>query len=143
MIFEPRIFDANKSHKSVSIFSHKPKHKIKTEGFTRKQDIFFTGGFGKITLDKGDDASNGSTEADLSGTALSLSSNHQDNWGNYRIVAGANGEPGDVEADPVGLTYALTPSKGWELFVMARELDSDLAGAESVDLYALESRIKF
>ena len=36
----------------------------------RIQDIWFSGSFGKIALGKGDGASNGSTEADLSGTAL-------------------------------------------------------------------------
>ena len=60
----------------------------------RIQDIWFSGSFGKIALGKGDGASNGSTESDLSGTALSSSSNHQDNWGNYRVVAGVDGEPG-------------------------------------------------
>lgn len=239
----------------------------------RLQDIWFSGSFGKIALGKGDGASNGATEADLSGTALSSSSNHQDNWGNYRIVAGVNGEPGvtwdsvftmndglsrvnrvrydtpsfsgfgaavsfgqgsstelglkyngdiadtklnvraffadasdfandaeimgfsatglhasginltvafadrdngtgadqeaftiklgyktgihavtvdygdgetgDNEADTVGLTYAAVPAKGWEVFGTIRQLDSNLAGAESVDLLAVGSRIKF
>jgi len=53
----------------------------------RYQDLYFSGGFGKISLGKGDGASNGSTEVDFSGTALSSSSNHQDNWGNYKITA--------------------------------------------------------
>ncbi len=58
----------------------------------RYQDIFWQGGFGKIALGKGDGASNGATEADLSGTALSSSSNHQDNWGNYFLTSdGAGG----------------------------------------------------
>jgi predicted porin len=54
----------------------------------RYQDIWFSGDFGKIAIGKGDGAANGSTEADLSGTALSSSSNHQDNWGNYNITPG-------------------------------------------------------
>ncbi len=58
----------------------------------RYQDIFWQGGFGKIALGKGDGASNGATEADLSGTVLSSSSNHQDNWGNYLLTSdGAGG----------------------------------------------------
>jgi len=239
----------------------------------RLQDIYFSGSFGKIALGKGDGASNGSTEADLSGTALSSSSNHQDNWGNYRVVAGVDGAPGvtwdsiftmndglsrvnrvrydtptfsgfgaaasfgqggatelavkykgdlagfkidargfvanaddfaddadiigfsasvlhstgvnltvafadrdndtgqdqeattiklgykfgihavavdygdgetgDTDADTVGLTYAVTPAKGWELFATVRQLDADIAGSESVELLALGSRLKF
>lgn len=239
----------------------------------RYQDIFFSGNFGKIALGKGDGASNGATEADLSGTVLSSSSNHQDNWGNYRVTAGTDtapgitwdsifvmndglsrvnrvrydtpsysgitaavslgqggstelgltykgemagtkfdargffadaadfaddaeilgfsasvlhtsgvnltvayadrdngtgadqeattvklgyktgihavaidygdGETGDVAADTVGLTYAVTPAKGWELFATYRMLDTDLAGAESVDLLAAGSRVRF
>ncbi len=58
----------------------------------RLQDIFIQGNFGKISMGKGDGASNGATESDLSGTALSSSSNHQDNWGNYVVVAGATPE---------------------------------------------------
>lgn len=239
----------------------------------RYQDIWFSGAFGKVALGKGDGASNGATEADLSGTALSSSSNHQDNWGSYRVTEGSEGNPGvswgsifrmndglsrvnrlrydtpsfgglglavsvgqgnsrelglsfkgnmpdtqivarafyadaadfadnaeitgfsasalhasginvtvaysdrdnetgldqnastiklgyktgihavtvdfgegetgTTEADTMGLTYAVTPAKGWELFATYRELDSDLLGAESVDLVALGSRIKF
>ena len=238
----------------------------------RLQDIWFSGSFGQIALGKGDGASNGATEADISGTALSSSSNHQDNWGNYLVVAGTDdtpgvtwdsiftmndglsrvnrvrydtpsfsgfsvaasfgqggatelgvkykgtlagtkidargffadgddfaadaeiagfsasavhssginltvafadrdntgpdqeaftiklgfktakhaftvdygdGETGDTEADTFGLTYAMVPVKGWELFATVRQLDTDLAGAESVDLAAVGSRIKF
>lgn len=54
----------------------------------RHQEVYIKGGFGKVTMGKGDGAANGGTENDLSGTALSSSSNHQDNWGNYVIVAG-------------------------------------------------------
>lgn len=54
----------------------------------RHQEIYLKGGFGKVAIGKGDGAANGGTESDLSGTALSSSSNHQDNWGNYVIVAG-------------------------------------------------------
>ena len=56
----------------------------------RYQDLYFSGGFGKISLGKGDGASNGSTEVDMSGTALSSSSNHQDNWGGYKIAVGTS-----------------------------------------------------
>ncbi len=65
----------------------------------RLQDIFWQGGFGKVSIGKGDGASNGSTEADLSGTALSSSSNHQDNWGNYRVISDENGD--DVTWDSI------------------------------------------
>lgn len=54
----------------------------------RYQEIYLKGGFGKVSMGKGDGAANGGTESDLSGTALSSSSNHQDNWGNYVILAG-------------------------------------------------------
>lgn len=238
----------------------------------RYQDLYWQGGFGKVALGKGDGASNGATEADLSGTALSSSSNHQDNWGNYFLTSdGAGGgvtwdsiftmndglsrvnrvrydtptfngfgvaasagqggsielgakfaadigsskidarlffadakdfaadaeimgmsasvllgngfnatvafsdrdnsvtadqdattvklgykfgshavtvdygvgETGDLEADTTGITYALVPAKGVEVFTTYRELDSDLVGAESISLVALGSRIRF
>lgn len=51
----------------------------------RYQDLYVSGGFGKISLGKGDGASNGATEADLSGTALSSTSNLQDNWSGYAL----------------------------------------------------------
>ena len=54
----------------------------------RYQDLYFSGDFGKISFGKGDGAANGSTEVDMSGTALASSSNHQDNWGNFKITAG-------------------------------------------------------
>ncbi|NNE64154.1 MAG: porin [Gammaproteobacteria bacterium] len=54
----------------------------------RYQDLYFSGRFGQISLGKGDGASNGSTEVDMSGTALSSSSNHQDNWGSFEIAPG-------------------------------------------------------
>jgi hypothetical protein len=54
----------------------------------RYQDLYFSGDFGKVSFGKGDGASNGSTEVDLSGTALSSSSNHQDNWGDFQITPG-------------------------------------------------------
>ncbi len=54
----------------------------------RYQDLYFSGGFGKVSFGKGDGAANGSTEVDLSGTALSSSSNYQDNWGSYEVTPG-------------------------------------------------------
>ena len=59
----------------------------------RYQDVYFSGNFGKISFGKGDGAANGSTEVDMSGTALSSSSNHQDNRGNFKITAGAGARP--------------------------------------------------
>ena len=53
----------------------------------RYQDLYFSGDFGKISFGKGDGAANGSTEVDLSGTALSSAGPLQDNWGGYKIVA--------------------------------------------------------
>jgi len=58
------------------------------------------------------------------------------------VADGENGA-GD-EGDSTGFTYAYFPHKGVELFAMVRELDSSgVAGAESVDLTAIGSRIKF
>ena len=54
----------------------------------RYQDLYFSGDFGKVSFGKGDGASNGSTEVDMSATALSSSSNHQDNWGAYEVAPG-------------------------------------------------------
>lgn len=54
----------------------------------RYQDIYVSGDFGKVSFGKGDGASNGTTEVDFSGTALSSSSNHQDNWGGYLVAPG-------------------------------------------------------
>jgi hypothetical protein len=52
----------------------------------RYQDIYFSGGFGKISFGKGDGAANGSTEVDMSGTALASAGPLQDNWGGYKIT---------------------------------------------------------
>ncbi len=57
----------------------------------RYQDLYFSGNFGKISFGKGDGAANGSTEVDMSGTALSSSSNHQDNWGAYKLTLNTAG----------------------------------------------------
>lgn len=53
----------------------------------RYQDLYISGDFGKVSFGKGDGASNGGTEVDMSGTALASSSNLQDNWGGYAILA--------------------------------------------------------
>jgi len=37
---------------------------------TRKRDLWFKGGFGKVSLGQGDGAANGTSEADLSGTGI-------------------------------------------------------------------------
>ena len=52
----------------------------------RYQDLYLSGDFGKLSFGKGDGASNGGTEVDMSGTALASSSNLQDNWGGYAIM---------------------------------------------------------
>jgi predicted porin len=54
----------------------------------RYQDLYLTADWGKISFGKGDGAANGGTEVDMSGTVLASSSNHQDNWGNFKITAG-------------------------------------------------------
>ncbi len=54
----------------------------------RYQDLYFSSGFGKISFGKGDGAANGSTEVDMSGTALSSAGPLQDNWGGYEITPG-------------------------------------------------------
>lgn len=53
----------------------------------RYQDLYLSGGFGKISFGKGDGASNGSTEVDMSGTALASAAPLQDNWGGYAILS--------------------------------------------------------
>ena len=54
----------------------------------RYQDVYFSGDFGKISFGKGDGASNGSTEVDMSGTSLASAAPLQDNWGGYEIAPG-------------------------------------------------------
>ena len=57
----------------------------------RYQDVYFSGGFGKVAIGKGDSAANGGTEVDLSGTGLIATSNLQDNFGGHLLSVGANG----------------------------------------------------
>ncbi len=81
----------------------------------RYQDIWFSGDFGKVAIGKGDGAANGSTEVDLSGTALSSSSNYQDNWGKYRITAGQTWDSIFVMRDALSRTNRLrydSPASG-------------------------------
>ena len=54
----------------------------------RYQDVYFSGGFGKISFGKGDGAANGSTEVDMSDTSLASAAPLQDNWGGYEIAPG-------------------------------------------------------
>jgi predicted porin len=53
----------------------------------RYQDLYLSGNFGKLSFGKGDGASNGSTEVDMSGTSLASAAPLQDNWGGYAIKA--------------------------------------------------------
>ncbi len=62
----------------------------------RYQDLYFTADWGKISFGKGDGASNGGTEVDMSGTSLASSSNLQDNWGGYKLIADTDPDP-DVD----------------------------------------------
>ena len=51
---------------------------------------------------------------------------------------------GSTEGDTAGLTYAVFPHKGVEMFATVRTLDSDgVANSQSVDILAFGSRIKF
>jgi len=75
----------------------------------RYQDLYFSGDFGKVSFGKGDGASNGSTEVDMSGTALSSSSNHQDNWGAYAITKTGGGTGG---TDPISWSSVFTMADG-------------------------------
>lgn len=50
----------------------------------RYQDLYLSGDFGRISFGKGDGASNGGTEVDMSGTALASAAPLQDNWGDLR-----------------------------------------------------------
>ena len=54
-----------------------------------------------------------------------------------------DGSTGGSDADTLGLTWAAHIDKGIEVFATIRELDSDVAGATSVDILAVGSRIKF
>ncbi len=66
----------------------------------RYQDVYFSGDFGKISIGKGDGASNGSTEVDMSGTALASAAPLQDNWGDFLIELGTEWR-GAAEASAV------------------------------------------
>jgi len=71
----------------------------------RYQDLYLSGGFGKVSFGKGDGASNGSTEVDLSGTALASAAPLQDNWGGYKITPDT--DPGvDADGDPIDNSIA-------------------------------------
>ncbi|MFV2032989.1 MAG: hypothetical protein ACC663_10880, partial [Gammaproteobacteria bacterium] len=60
----------------------------------------------------------------------------------YTVDIG-EGSTGASDADTFGLTYAAVIDKGIEVFATIRELDSDVAGATSIDIIAVGSRIKF
>ena len=54
------------------------------------------------------------------------------------------GSTGGEDADTTGLTYAAVVYKGIEIFGTYRQLDSDkVAGAQSIDIFAFGSRVKF
>jgi len=53
----------------------------------RYQDLYLSGDFGRISFGKGDGASNGGTEVDMSGTALASAAPLQDNWGGFAILS--------------------------------------------------------
>ncbi len=80
----------------------------------RYQDLYLSGGWGKLALGKGDGASNGSTEVDFSGTALSSSSNHQDNWGNFKLVADTAAPAFGPATNPDGTLKENDNSVAWK-----------------------------
>ncbi len=57
---------------------------IAAEFAERHMDLFFEGGWGKVSLGQGDGAANGGTEVDLSGTSVA-------NWANAVLIGGAFG----------------------------------------------------
>ena len=63
----------------------------------RYSDIYLSGGFGKVSMGKGDGAANGSTEEDLSGTYMPAAANMMD------VLGGIEYEPGKK----VGSVYAM------------------------------------
>ena len=64
----------------------------------RKMDIFFSGGWGKVTFGQGDGAGNGTIERDLSGTVVAALASRQTVGGSivYRTSAGGASAAGDV-----------------------------------------------
>ncbi len=54
----------------------------------RYSDIWVSGGFGKLSLGKGDGASNGTTEMDMSGTYMAAPANMMDMLGGLQYEAG-------------------------------------------------------
>jgi predicted porin len=54
---------------------------IAAEFAERHMDVFFEGGFGKVSLGQGDGAANGGTEVDLSGTSVA-------HWAGVQSIAG-------------------------------------------------------
>ena len=77
-IFEPE-FQSNASNE-VSFVTPD----VDPELLERHMDVFFQGGWGKLSLGQGDGAANGGTEVDLSGTAVA-------NWSFAALVGGAFG----------------------------------------------------
>ncbi len=54
----------------------------------RYSDIYLSGDFGKVSLGKGDGASNGTTESDLSGTYMAAAANMMDLFGGLEYEVG-------------------------------------------------------
>ncbi len=80
----------------------------------RYQDIYFSGDFGKISFGKGDGASNGSTEVDMSGTSLASAAPLQDNWGGYKIKADTNPGTTVSPTDPNAVVKDIDDSIPWK-----------------------------
>jgi predicted porin len=74
----------------------------------RYQDVYVSGNFGKVSLGKGDGASNGRTETDLSGTYIIAGVNHADLYGGFAVKQNLgtddNGNP-TITNERVGSFY--------------------------------------
>jgi len=106
----------------------------------RYQDLYLTADWGKISFGKGDGAANGSTEVDFSGTALSSSSNHQDNWGNFKIRADT-----DTGTTTTPSTTLFDPTTGLPIDVVT-ENDNTVAWKEVFTMFdglSRQNRVRY
>ena len=95
-VFEPE-FQSNASNE---VSFEEPD--VDPELLERHMDVFFQGGWGKISLGQGDGAANGGTEVDLSGTAVA-------HWSGASLIGGAFGfrDPtGALTAATIGNTFS-------------------------------------
>jgi predicted porin len=74
---------------------------IAAEFAERHMDIFFEGGWGKVSLGQGDGAANGGTEVDLSGTSVAHWSGVSSIGGNFEFKTSAGAGTGVVIGDAI------------------------------------------